>query len=106
MRVAWRLCMVGAVLLGVLGGAGVARAGFISVILSAGGDATVTPSSSGSFQFTNPTGSPTVGISDLVGVASAQANTAGGSAFFGGLGLPIVLDVSNGVAVVSTSNAP
>lgn len=98
--------LVGAVLVGLLGGAGVARAGFISVLLSAGPDGSSVPSSSGSFQFTNPTGSTVIGISDLAGVSSAQANTAGGSAFFGGLGLPVVLNVSDGVAVVSTPNAP
>ena len=85
---------------------GPARAGLISVILSAGSDGSSTPTASGSFQFTSPTDSPVVGISDLVGISSAQANTAGGSAFFGGLGLPIVLDVSDGVAVISSSTAP
>jgi hypothetical protein len=89
-----------------LSGAGTAHAGFISVLLSAGPADSATPSSSGNFQFTNPTGSPLLGINQLGGVSSAQANTAGGSAFFGGLGLPIVLNVADGMAALSTSNAP
>ena len=99
-----RLAILAGVL--VLVPAGTARAGFISVVLTAGSEGSSTPSSSSSFQFTNPTGSPLIGISNLSGVSSAQATTAGGAAFFGGLGLPIVLDLSDGTGVVSSSNAP
>ena len=101
-----RLLGVGAVLVGVLGGPGTARAGFISVLMAAGPDGSSSPSSLGSFQFSNPTGSPLIGIGQLGGVSSAQANTAGGSAFFGGLGLPIVVNVSDGAAVLSSTGAP
>lgn len=101
-----RSVLVGAVLASLLSGVGTARAGFISVALTAGAAGSAGPSFSGGFQFTNPTGSPEIGISDLVAAGSAQANTAGGSAFFAGPGLPIVVSISDGVAVISSAGAP
>lgn len=95
--------LVGAIL---LAGVGRADAGFISVLLTAGESGSSTPASSGGFQFTPPAGSPLIGISQLGGVSSAQANTAGGSAFFGGLGLPIVVSVADGSAVLSSTGTP
>lgn len=50
MRVVRLLSSFGAALIDVLDGAGLARAGFISVILSADGDGSSVPASSDSFQ--------------------------------------------------------
>jgi hypothetical protein len=104
MRAVHLAIVVGAVLGTTFGGAGIARAGIISIVLSAGEDGTAATSSSGSFQFTNPTSQ--VAINELIGTGMAQAGTAGGVSFFNSGGVPVVLSLGVGSAYIASSSAP
>jgi hypothetical protein len=81
-----------------------ARAGLIPVRLIAGLPGSSAPTATGGFQFEAPSGQ--VAVTELNVGDTATAATAGGSAFFGGAGTPVLLDVSDGGALLSSSNAP
>lgn len=106
MRAGHLAIVVGAVLTTTLGGAAIARAGFISVLLSAGENGVSTASASGNFQFTNPADSPQLAINDLAGTGMIQAGTGGGVSFFNLGGVPVVLSVADGSAFIASSGAP
>jgi len=59
------------------------------------------PTSDGQFWFDSPHAPPQVAITALTGGATATATTGGGSTFFGGAGVPVLLDLGNGSAYVA-----
>jgi hypothetical protein len=90
----------------VLGWASPARAGFISVLLTAGPVGGTAPSSSNSFQFTNPSGAPLVAVSQVPSSGMVKATTGGGFSVFSGAGLPVVLNIADGSAYLASTGAP
>lgn len=73
------------------------------ITLAAGLPGSSTPSSTS--EFTSPLGS-NVAVTSLTGGISAEATTAGGNSFFGGVGLPVLLNLDNGSAYITNGSAP
>jgi hypothetical protein len=101
-----RTALFGAAALCAVISASPAAAGFITLSLWAGAGGSSAPSSSDTLQFTNPSGSPLVAITQLPGGETVEAATAGGVTFFGPLGTPLTLDLTGGTAYLASSSAP
>src|SRR5262249_4551967 len=97
--------LLGAGLLGVLVWDSPARAGVITLVLSARAGGAPAPPSSGAPQFSAPSGSPRVAVTQIPG-GTLEAVTAGGTTFFDQLGTPVTLAVADGSAYLASSGAP
>jgi hypothetical protein len=100
-----RIIFTGIGLLGLIAGPPQTQAGPINISLVAGLAGAPTPTGSGEIRFDNPRGA-VVAIARLSVGDTVRAVTGGGVVFFGGAGTPVVLDLSDGRAHLSSSNAP
>jgi hypothetical protein len=82
-----------------------AQAG-VWVTLAAGVAGGSAPSVEGEFWFDSPHGPPLVAVNQFTGGAVIEAQTGGGSVFFGGAGTPVVLNLSDGSAYVAGGTPP
>jgi hypothetical protein len=83
----------------------VALAGLIPVAISAGLPGGTAPTATGEFQFQAPAGG-VVAVNQLAVGDTVSAVTGGGEVFFGGAGVPVLLNLSDGGAALASSNAP
>jgi hypothetical protein len=100
---AW-FVLVGAV---VFGSAGPVRAddGFwVSVASGTAGSAT--PSNYQEWWFETPHGPPPIAVTRMTASGNAEATTAGGSSFFTGGAVPVVLKPTDGYAYLASENRP
>lgn len=82
-----------------------ARAAGVWVTLAAGLPGASAPSSEAEVWFDSPHAPPYVAVTAVPG--TVEAGTAGGSSFFGGLGVPVLLNLSDGSAYLTGgSTAP
>lgn len=82
-----------------------AQAG-VWVTLAAGVAGGSAPSVEGEFWFDSPHGPPLVAVNQFNGGAVIEAQTGGGSVFFGGAGTPVLLNLSDGSAYVAGGTPP
>jgi hypothetical protein len=82
-----------------------ASAASVWVTLAAGLPGSATPTSSTEFYFDNPH-APNIAVTELSGGVSAEATTAGGNTFFGGVGTPVLLNLGDGSAYIANGAAP
>jgi hypothetical protein len=64
------------------------------------------PVSASTVWFDFPNGQAVLAVNRVTGVGTVRAASAGGAVFFGGLGTPVVLDLSDGSASLSGGNLP
>src|SRR5688572_2420931 len=88
-------CALGAV--GLLLGPGAARAGLLPVTLAAGPPGSTAAADAHTFQFQAPA-SGLVVVYELAVGDTVTAATGGGTSFFGGAGVPVLLNLSDGGA--------
>lgn len=74
------------------------------VTLAAGLPGATAPAADADLWFDTPHAPPFVAVTSVPG--SVEAGTAGGSSFFGGLGLPVLLNLSDGSAYLAGGGAP
>src|SRR4051812_39153588 len=101
-----RWLVAGLCVAGVLTAAGPARAGFLSLTLSAGLSGSSTAADTRAFEFTAAGNGSTVAVTSLAVGDTVTAGTAGGVSIFGGAGVPVVLNVGDGAAYLASSAAP
>jgi len=83
-----------------------ARAG-VWLTLAAGVPGSATPTSDAAdVWFDTPHGPPQVAVNQLVGGVTATAATGGGTTFFGGTGLPVLLNLADGSAYIAGGSPP
>jgi hypothetical protein len=100
-----RIGFTGIVLMIVLVGPSPAQAGPIFLSLATGASGTATPVTTDETRIDNPQVA-VVAISQLSVGDRVHAWTGGGAVYFGGAGTPVVLDLSDGRAYLSSSSAP
>jgi hypothetical protein len=83
-----------------------AHAGFLTLTLSAGGAGSPAVVDTRSIQFTTPDGGSTVAVSQVAVGSTVTAATGGGTTFFGSTGVPVVLNLADGNAYLSSPTAP
>jgi hypothetical protein len=86
-------------------GAGAATAG-VWLTLAAGAPGSSSPTDTTEFWFDTPHGPPVVAVNQLAGGVTAEAGTGGGTAFFGGAGVPVLLNLADGSAYIAGGMAP
>lgn len=83
-----------------------ARAG-VWLTLAAGVPGSATPTSDAAdVWFDTPHGPPQVAVNQLAGGLTATAATGGGNTFFGGAGLPVLLNLADGSAYLAGGSPP
>jgi len=82
-----------------------AQAAGVWVTLAAGLPGADTSTSNAEFYFDNPH-APNIAVNQLTGGVSAEAVTGGGNSFFGGAGVPVLLNVGSGSAYIASGSAP
>ena len=100
---AW-VVVVGVAVLGAAGPVRAADGFWVSVASGVAG--TASPSAYQEWWFETPHGPPPVAVTRLTGSSSAEATTAGGSAFFNGVAAPVVLHTSDGYAYLANGAKP
>ncbi len=88
----------------VVGGPSVGRAGWLT--LTTGGAGAAEPFATAELWFDFPTASPVVAVNQLGGTGTVQATTGGGTTHFGGLGVPVLLNLSDGTAYLAAGEPP
>jgi hypothetical protein len=86
-------------------GASVAQAG-VWMTLAAGLAGSSTPTETTEFWFDTPHGPPVVAIHQLSGGFTAETGTAGGTTFFSGAAVPVLLNLSDGSAYIASGSPP
>jgi hypothetical protein len=92
------------VLVGLVTWPAAARAG-VWLTLAAGLPGAATPTSADEFQFDTMHGPQWVAVGQLTGTGVVEAGTGGGTTFFGGAGVPVVLSTADGSAYVAGGGA-
>ncbi|AWM38532.1 hypothetical protein C1280_17115 [Gemmata obscuriglobus] len=64
------------------------------------------PAGASKFRFGSPTALPLVAIDGLTGAGAVQAVAGGGTSFFNGLGVPVLLNLSDGSAYLAGGSQP
>lgn len=83
----------------------VGRAG-VWLTLAAGVPGNSSPTSHDEFWFDTPHGPSQVAVSELTGGTTSEAVTGGGNVFFGGAGVPVLVNLSDGSAYLASGSAP
>lgn len=99
-----RMWVVAAVMAACSLSPGVGRAGWLT--LTAGRAGQTDPTAASEFWFDAPGLRPVVAVDRVSGGVAVQAATGGGTALFGGLGTPVVLDLTDGSASLSGGSPP
>ncbi|MBN9524132.1 hypothetical protein J0H58_37425 [bacterium] len=88
----------------VLGGPSVGRAGWLTLTTGVAGAAE--PFATAELWFDFPATPPVVAVNQLGGTGTVQATTDGGTTHFGGLGVPVLLNLSDGTAYLAAGEPP
>lgn len=88
------------------GSPAVSRAEGVWLTLAAGAAGGTTPAAQQEFWFDSPHGPPLVGVNQFNGGSTLQAQSGGGSVFFGGAGTPVLLNLSDGSAYIAGGTPP
>ena len=82
----------------------IGRAGWIT--LTSGTTGIAQPTGASEFWYGSASTSPFLAIDTLSGAGTVQAATGGGSTYFGGLGTPVLLNLSDGSAYIAGGTPP
>ncbi len=105
-RTGWRVAAAGLACGAVLLGGGPARASLITLTLAAGLAGNATPTATNTATVDTGTGNWDVALNQLTADGIHTAKTAGGTVFFGGSGLPLLINLSDGRAYLASAGSP
>ena len=105
MRLAPACLAASGILIGWLGQPTIAHAASVWVTLAAGLPGSEAATSSSEFHFDNPH-APNIAVSEISGGLGVEAVTGGGNSFFGGAGVPVLLNLADGSAYLASGSAP